>query len=174
MLFAASASLNIRMAKYLREIIEKDLLFEETFDKYNDGLHFGHAHEHDVGGHNVRVSFLRGNHSKPGHYHANFEVDDHVDKGQVSDKHASHKIIHHIGRVIHSFVKEKKPTALHMMAFDSQDATHDKKAGMYHHFAKHLAKRYNGIVKTTESGKSIVHFKPLKTAKYLQRRMASI
>lgn len=163
------------MAKYLREIalLEPDLLFEDTFKSFDNGLQLGHEHEHEIGGHHIRVYMARGHYTRPGHYVAGFQVNHDHSRGDVKDKNISHKIMHHIGRTIHSFIKEKKPTVLHMRPYDDQDSTRNKKAGTYHQFAKHLAKQYNGIVKQ-DPGQFSIHFKPQKTAKYLQRRTASV
>lgn len=132
------------MLTYLEFLHENEFKKEEH---YSGGI--SHIHDGEVGGHKIRIHFdPKG--KKEGHYEAAFRVNGSFSKhrgdiGAVVD-HDGHKILHHVHRVIHKFIREKKPKALHMNAYDSNDESQSHKQKVYDRLAHTLVRHYGGHV----------------------------
>lgn len=129
-------------------------LFFEEFRHYD----WGSVHHADVAGHQVRIGFSRRGTRDDGrtHFGVSYNVDGSMSRGNISPEHGKH-VLHHVGKVVDAFIKDRKPAALSMSGSDSDMHTGIKKQKMYMHLANRLAKKHGG--KTDSSfWQSTVHF----------------
>lgn len=115
-----------------------------------------HHHAHEIDGHKVGVWL---DHHGNGKYTANFHVNGNMSKDKKGPEGMTKgKILHHVNHVMHSFVKDHKPKAVHFSAHDDDPHAAKAKDKLYHHFGRELADKHGGTVKKT-GGEIRVNFK---------------
>ena len=144
---------------------EFELLSEHEFERneINPHLHLYH-HSGEVDGNHVKVTFL---HDGSGKHETDFFVNDHYSHErshkQGSNTHTNHKILHHVNKVVNSFIHHHKPKVLSMIASDTNHQKSEEKRDIYKKFAHHLAQKHKGKAvfnfdPHTGMGGSEVHF----------------
>lgn len=143
-----------------KQFLDEELIFEETFTKgdlpfaeVKNGSHV-YSHKSKVGNKEVAVHFSHygGNHR---HYDASFTVNGSHHHADQPDARDNKHILHHIHKVVSSFVKEKKPQSLNMHGFDSDETREHKKKKAYALFANKVARDHNGHAKHDEYGSRV-------------------
>lgn len=129
-------------------------LAEVTFEKSGGNYH----HHADIHGHKVWVT-AQDHGLQDGHYNVDFAVNGSTSHHMGSqDPHVSRKIMHHVAHAVHSFVRDHKPKAVHMIGSDFSKDKQKQKDRVYHAFAHRIARKHGGKVIDTPFGGS-VHFK---------------
>ena len=132
----------------------------ETYDSKRTGKKILTHNHTKIDGHNVDLEINGSDEYRD--FHANYTVDGGYYKGQsvikTPSRSSGKKIIDHVGRSIHSFVRHMKPKSLTM------GSKLDKNQRIHKAFAEKLAKKYGGEVSQNQYPHSdivhhTVHFK---------------
>jgi len=147
--------------KTFKKFLNEQLLFEDNFLTILEDLHsdesggFYDFHKH--GNHEVKVDF---DHYGNKRYNVNFAVDGKMSHNRRVDNNTdeNRRILHHVHKAVHNFIKEKKPNTLLFTACDNNVDKQTHKGTVYQKAAEHLAKHYGGRAEHMADNFSAVHF----------------
>lgn len=92
-----------------------------------------------IDGHDVHIGFS-GNGEK--HFNVDYDVDQSYDKQSISPQ-TGKKVINHVGKSLHSFIRHMKPASITMAS------KKDRNIDLHAHLAQKIAKKYGGKVRVT-------------------------